>query len=218
MTGYIQQCTEMPQHQEMRYEEPSVGDRGVLAPVTQSQMELEFFNRCYPLTPVAVTQDSGMGMNELHGPILHPSFTLGRDITSNFSGTATPMTVNSSYSNSSSTVQSSQSNASLPPAASLPSAPFSNPILCFIGDVSQHERNRQKNRDASARCREKNKRYTQSLLEKERYLLSKKESLKACVADLQDEILALKKEILQHSHCDCEYSERCLKTVASQIV
>ncbi|KAF3012310.1 hypothetical protein E8E14_000581 [Neopestalotiopsis sp. 37M] len=162
-------------------------------------------------TPI---HNNDISLSEFHKPSHHPSLIQWRGVTSDVSRTATPMSMQSSYSNSSgyaNPAQSSQSNASVP------AAPFSSPSLHVPDGISQYERNRQKNRAATARCREKTQQYTQELREQERDLLSKKQSLKACIADLQDEVLALKTEILQHSHCDCDHIQRYLRAAASQV-
>lgn len=214
MTGCLQQCTEMPQLQQTRYEEPSHDDQGELAPINHSQLLLSSLCGYHSLTPITVTQNNDISLSEFHKPSHHPSLIQWRGLTSDVSRTATPMSLQSSYSNSSgyaNAAQSSQSNAPVP------AAPFSSPSLHVPDGISQYERNRQKNRAATARCREKTQQYTQELREQERDLLSKKQSLKACIADLQDEVLALKTEILQHSHCDCDHIQRYLRAAASQV-
>ncbi|KAH8200038.1 hypothetical protein TruAng_005814 [Truncatella angustata] len=81
----------------------------------------------------------------------------------------------------------------------------------------QHERTRRKNRMAASKCREKSKKNTDDLRQRERELVLQKQILTACAADLRDEVLALKHEILSHASCNCEYIQNYLIAAASQV-
>jgi hypothetical protein len=81
----------------------------------------------------------------------------------------------------------------------------------------QHQRNRQKNRLAAAKCRERTKNHTDDLRRRERELSAKKRFLTACAAELKGEVLALKHEILKHGDCDCEYIKKYISAAAGQI-
>ncbi|KAI1859867.1 hypothetical protein JX265_010316 [Neoarthrinium moseri] len=77
-------------------------------------------------------------------------------------------------------------------------------------------RNREKNRMAASRCREKSKKLVDDLKKRERDLTAEKKVLKDCVAGLKDEVLSLKHEILRHGNCNCKYIENYLNTAAAK--
>ncbi|ETS86607.1 hypothetical protein PFICI_00435 [Pestalotiopsis fici W106-1] len=185
-----------------------------------------------PLTPGPEIMNGDISMNGGYIPSRRPSFARRPSVPGDFGGTASPNTMDSPYSNSSysGTIRSSQSNVSSPTASSgplplppppphppppPPSYPRGGGNSVVIS--SQHEQNKQKNRAAAARCREKTRHYADELRGRERDLSSKKEFLTACVADLRDEILALKNEILRHSDCNCDYIQKYLTAAANQV-
>lgn len=81
----------------------------------------------------------------------------------------------------------------------------------------QYERTRQKNREAASKCREKTKRNVEDLRKHERELSCQKQALAALAAELKEEVLALKHEILLHGNCECEHIQKYLSTAAKQI-
>ncbi|KAK7952089.1 bZIP transcription factor [Apiospora aurea] len=81
----------------------------------------------------------------------------------------------------------------------------------------RHERNREKNRLAASKCREKSKKYVDELRERERELAAQRASLSQHAASLREEVLWLKNEILRHGDCNCEFIQNYLATAARQI-
>ncbi|KAH8676289.1 hypothetical protein BX600DRAFT_508454 [Xylariales sp. PMI_506] len=85
------------------------------------------------------------------------------------------------------------------------------------GTPRLHGRNREKNRLAASKCREKSKKYIDELQERERELAAQQQSLAACAAGLREEVLALKHEIFRHGDCDCEFIQKYLLSAARAI-
>lgn len=81
----------------------------------------------------------------------------------------------------------------------------------------RHERNREKNRLAASKCREKSKKYVDELRDKERELAAQRASLSAHAAVLKEEVLYLKNEVLRHGDCNCDFIQKYLATAARQI-
>ncbi|KAI1878945.1 hypothetical protein JX265_003122 [Neoarthrinium moseri] len=85
------------------------------------------------------------------------------------------------------------------------------------GHTTKHDIHREKNRIAAGRCREKSKKQVDELRTRERELSVQKACLSTSVAELKDEVLALKYEILRHGNCECPYIQRYLSQAAESI-
>ncbi|KAI0125965.1 hypothetical protein BJ170DRAFT_455655 [Xylariales sp. AK1849] len=81
----------------------------------------------------------------------------------------------------------------------------------------QQDRNREKNRLAASKCREKSKKFVDELRERERDLTNQRAKLTACAAALKDEVLMLKHEIFRHGNCKCDFIQNYLNNAAKQI-
>ncbi|KAK6843558.1 bZIP transcription factor [Apiospora arundinis] len=92
-----------------------------------------------------------------------------------------------------------------------------NALLTTAARGQRHERNREKNRLAASKCREKSKKYVDELRERERELAAQRASLSQHAASLREEVLWLKNEILRHGDCNCEFIQNYLATAARQI-
>lgn len=68
----------------------------------------------------------------------------------------------------------------------------------------RNRRNRERNRVAAHKCRQKAKQSTSVLQERERQLSSQNRVLREHLGGLRDEILDLRTEILKHSRCDSD--------------
>jgi hypothetical protein len=82
----------------------------------------------------------------------------------------------------------------------------------------KHTRNREKNRLAASKCREKAKKHVDELREREKQLAAVRAQLTAHKTKLKEEMLALKNEILRHSDCNCDFIQQYLNTAARQVV
>ncbi|KAF2997780.1 hypothetical protein E8E14_002633 [Neopestalotiopsis sp. 37M] len=188
-----------------------------------------------PITPVTETIKSNYDTNGGHATLRRHSFIHRQSVISDCgSAAASPGGIDSPYSNNNNncyfgTIPSLQSHVSSPPAVTSGTTPLLLPPPppppyprggqggILIVSSQQHERSRQKNRAAAARCREKTRHYADQLRGRERDLSSQKAVLTACVADLRDEVLALKNEILRHSGCDCDHIQKYLTAAANSI-
>lgn len=73
--------------------------------------------------------------------------------------------------------------------------------------LPRSERNkplRVRNRMAARRCRKKTKQHEIDLINNKKKVTQERKYLDACVTALQNEVLALRGQILQHGSCDCE--------------
>ncbi|KAK7747863.1 hypothetical protein SLS53_001113 [Cytospora paraplurivora] len=77
---------------------------------------------------------------------------------------------------------------------------------------------RARNRRAATKCRAKAKAAVAELEATEREMESKHQQLSAQAARLQDEVLALKNELLLHGNCDCEPIQQYLTNAAKNII
>lgn len=66
------------------------------------------------------------------------------------------------------------------------------------------EKTLEKNREAAFRCRQKKKKWTQNLEEREGVVVKRNEELAETVADLKEEALYLRNLLLMHANCDCK--------------
>ncbi|KAK9421589.1 hypothetical protein SUNI508_05519 [Seiridium unicorne] len=88
----------------------------------------------------------------------------------------------------------------------------SNSIAFPSSDLS-----REKNRVAASKCRRKKKAEEQQLEERRRMLQVQNAILQDSAAQLRNEVLHLKNEILKHGTCDYPPIQSYIKTAASQI-
>ncbi|ROW08542.1 hypothetical protein VPNG_06193 [Cytospora leucostoma] len=77
---------------------------------------------------------------------------------------------------------------------------------------------RARNRRAATKCRAKAKAATAELEATEREMELKHQELSAQATSLQDEVLALKNELLLHGNCDCEPIQQYLTNAAKNII
>ncbi|KAI1775651.1 hypothetical protein F4818DRAFT_384440 [Hypoxylon cercidicola] len=83
--------------------------------------------------------------------------------------------------------------------------------------IPKNRRNRERNRVAAHKCRQKAKQSTSVLQERERELGSQNRILHEHADSLRDEILDLKNEILKHSHCDSEVIQSYIARAARDL-
>lgn len=81
----------------------------------------------------------------------------------------------------------------------------------------RNRRNRERNRVAAHKCRQKAKRSTCALLEQEQELNSQHRILKQHADSLHSEILDLKNEILRHSNCNSEVIQSWIARSAREL-
>jgi hypothetical protein len=79
------------------------------------------------------------------------------------------------------------------------------------------QRNREKNRLAASKCREKSKKFIDDLRVRERELTVQRAKLTADAARLKEEVLELKHEILRHGNCNCDFIQNYLTSAAKGI-
>lgn len=77
---------------------------------------------------------------------------------------------------------------------------------------------RARNRRAATKCRAKAKAAVAELEATEREMETKHQELSAQATRLQDEVLALKNELLLHGNCECEPIQRYLTNAAKNII
>ncbi|TRX97765.1 hypothetical protein FHL15_001520 [Xylaria flabelliformis] len=87
------------------------------------------------------------------------------------------------------------------PEGSSASACSATPVVGQSG-APDIERQREKNRVAARKCRQKTKQNVAGLRRREKELGQQNKVLVSCVRSLREEILDLKTEILKHSNCD----------------
>ncbi|OTB04570.1 hypothetical protein M426DRAFT_11459 [Hypoxylon sp. CI-4A] len=75
----------------------------------------------------------------------------------------------------------------------------------------------EKNRVAATKCRQKKKRETSKLQERERQLTAQRNGLKSMVDALRMEVLCLRHEILKHGMCECPVIQKYIAESARQI-
>jgi hypothetical protein len=80
---------------------------------------------------------------------------------------------------------------------------------------SKTEKSRAKNRVAAKKCRQKSKRNIADLEARKDEVCQEHKFLKASVTDLQNEVLFLKGEILNHGHCDSAVIQNYIADAAS---
>ncbi|OTB05992.1 hypothetical protein M426DRAFT_122162 [Hypoxylon sp. CI-4A] len=98
-------------------------------------------------------------------------------------------------------------NAILDPAASSPPPPTG----------MKHKRNRERNRVAAHKCRQKAKQSMSNLQIRERELSRENRALHQAAGSLRDEILDLKNEILRHSDCNSDVIQKYISRAARDI-
>ncbi|KAI5862282.1 hypothetical protein GGS23DRAFT_597890 [Durotheca rogersii] len=87
------------------------------------------------------------------------------------------------------------------------------------GDAAsqRHHHRLEKNRVAASKCRQKKKRETAILQERERGLAAQRQSLKLAADSLRDEVVGLRNEVLKHGMCDCSVIQRYIMETARQV-
>ncbi|KAI1633014.1 hypothetical protein F4809DRAFT_644828 [Biscogniauxia mediterranea] len=83
--------------------------------------------------------------------------------------------------------------------------------------TAKHKRDRERNRVAAHKCRQKAKQSVEELQIRERELSQRNKILVGHAGCLREEILALKIEILQHSSCDSEIIQNYIAKAARDI-
>ncbi|KAH7012687.1 uncharacterized protein B0I36DRAFT_53172 [Microdochium trichocladiopsis] len=78
-------------------------------------------------------------------------------------------------------------------------------------------RNKERNRLAARRCREKSKKQIDTLRQQEHELAIQQAELTAQAASLREEVMQLKSEILRHGACDCNFIQKYLAETAEAI-
>ncbi|KAI1763197.1 hypothetical protein GGR53DRAFT_377171 [Hypoxylon sp. FL1150] len=81
----------------------------------------------------------------------------------------------------------------------------------------RNKRNRERNRVAAHKCRQKAKHSMSQLQERERELSSQNRVLHEHASSLRDEILDLKNEILRHSNCDSDVIQNYIARAARDL-
>ncbi|KAI0107607.1 hypothetical protein GGR51DRAFT_153809 [Nemania sp. FL0031] len=82
------------------------------------------------------------------------------------------------------------------------------------GGEQDIKRHREKNRVAARKCRQKAKRNTAGLQQRERELRQQNQRLLSHISGLRDEILDLKDEILRHSACESSVIQNYIESAA----
>ncbi|KAI0135140.1 hypothetical protein F4814DRAFT_443962 [Daldinia grandis] len=82
---------------------------------------------------------------------------------------------------------------------------------------AKHRRNRERNRVAAHKCRQKAKQSMSELQIRERELSQQNRILQQHACSLRDEILDLKNEILKHSNCDSEIIQNYITRAARDV-
>jgi len=91
-------------------------------------------------------------------------------------------------------------------------------------DMDEHAREEkrrrflERNRVAASKCRQKKKEWMQNLEETARTAQNNSKYLQAAVAQLKDELLLLKQELLKHHGCDCTKIRTYLMQEAEKVV
>ncbi|KAK7928569.1 hypothetical protein PG985_005567 [Apiospora marii] len=93
----------------------------------------------------------------------------------------------------------------------------SAPEVTTAARGKRYERNREKNRLAASKCRDKSKKYIDELREREQELASQRASLLQHAARLREEVLWLKNEVLRHGDCHCELIQSYLAAAVRHI-
>ncbi|KAK6954298.1 hypothetical protein Daesc_004265 [Daldinia eschscholtzii] len=81
----------------------------------------------------------------------------------------------------------------------------------------KHRRNRERNRVAAHKCRQKAKQSMSELQTRERELSQQNRALQEHAGSLRDEILDLKNEILRHSSCDSDIIQNYIARAAREV-
>lgn len=82
---------------------------------------------------------------------------------------------------------------------------------------TKNRRDRERNRVAAAKCRQKAKHSVSKLQSRERELLQQNRFLTAHAGSLREEVINLKNEILRHSHCDSDVIQSYINKAARDI-
>ncbi|KAI0593265.1 hypothetical protein F4775DRAFT_597385 [Biscogniauxia sp. FL1348] len=125
-----------------------------------------------------------------------------------------PDTGSSSYDQSSS---SSQCQEGVPRLSSISSSCTSPVESGASYKTAKHKRDRERNRVAAHKCRQKAKHSVEELQTRERELSQRNKILVSHAGCLREEILGLKIEILQHSSCDSDIIQNYIAKAARDI-
>ncbi|KAI1470175.1 uncharacterized protein F4812DRAFT_470139 [Daldinia caldariorum] len=101
-----------------------------------------------------------------------------------------------------------------------PTPPSPDGSIGFADDSmppNKHRRNRERNRVAAHKCRQKAKQSMSELQTRERELSQQNRMLQEHAGSLRDEILDLKNEILRHSSCDSDIIQNYIARAAREV-
>ncbi|KAI1800423.1 hypothetical protein F4811DRAFT_564796 [Daldinia bambusicola] len=101
-----------------------------------------------------------------------------------------------------------------------PNPPSPDDSIGFADDFmppTKHRRNRERNRVAAHKCRQKAKQSMSDLQTRERELSQQNRMLQEHAGILRDEILDLKNEILRHSSCDSDIIQNYIARAAREV-
>ncbi|KAK7743431.1 hypothetical protein SLS62_010575 [Diatrype stigma] len=96
-------------------------------------------------------------------------------------------------------------------------SPGTNSQTSSSSRPTKARRDRERNRVAAAKCRQKAKQSVSELQSRERELLQQNRFLTAHVGNLREEVLSLKNEILRHSQCDSDVIQTYINKAAREI-
>ncbi|EPX73986.1 transcription factor Atf21 [Schizosaccharomyces octosporus yFS286] len=167
-------------------------------------------NNSYPL----ISEDpSRLEPYSVHSPSYHESAS----VQSSFSNPATPQKQKALTPNSSEYGSPKQDLGNNPELKR--SSRMRHSISSLEGDgAGKRKRFLERNRIAASKCRQKKKLWTQDLENSARIACEQSKALRSLVAQLREEVLCLKNQLLAHQDCGCEGIRQYLSSEAMGIM